>query len=96
MANDPTPSKAQQHRDQPRQADPRLAEDRIPEAEEAQDQEEGPQQMTEEDRIRLEYFESEAQRRSVEREFDEIAREWSGSVGLTQSELEQLLMRSGK
>jgi hypothetical protein len=52
--------------------------------------------MTEEDRIRLEYFESEAQRRSVEREFDEIAREWGGYVGLTQSELERLLMRSGK
>jgi hypothetical protein len=52
--------------------------------------------MTNEERILRDYFESEAQRRSVEREFADIASEWSGSVGLTQSELEQLLMRSGK
>jgi hypothetical protein len=52
--------------------------------------------MTNEERILREYFESEAQKRSVEREFAEIAREWGGSVGLTQSELEQLLMRNCK
>jgi hypothetical protein len=53
------------------------------------------QPMTEE-RILRDYFESEAQKCSVEREFEQIAREWGGSVGLTQSELEQFLMRNCK
>jgi hypothetical protein len=50
--------------------------------------------MTNEERILKDYFESEAQKRSVEREFEQIAREWP--VGLTQLELEQLLMRNCK
>jgi hypothetical protein len=52
--------------------------------------------MTNEERILRDYFESEAQKRSVEREFAEIAREWGGSVGLTPAEMEQLLMRNCK
>jgi hypothetical protein len=52
--------------------------------------------MTNEERILKDYFESEAQKRSVEREFEQISREWGGSVGLTSAELEQLLMRNGK
>lgn len=52
--------------------------------------------MTNEDRIRAEYFESEAQRRSVEREFEQIAREYGGSVGLTPAQMEQLLARGEK
>ena len=50
--------------------------------------------MTNEERILRDYFESEAQKRSVEREFAEIAKEWGGSVGLTQSEMEQLLRKA--
>jgi hypothetical protein len=52
--------------------------------------------MTNEERILREYFESEAQKRSVEREFAEIVMEWGGSVGLTTAEMEQLLMRNCK
>jgi hypothetical protein len=50
--------------------------------------------MTNEERILRDYFESDAQKRSVEREFAEIAREWP--VGLTPAEMEQLLMRDCK
>lgn len=50
--------------------------------------------MTNEERILRDYFESEAQRQSVEHEFAQIAKECP--VGLTRAELEQLLMRKGQ